>query len=154
MIFKILLPAAIVAFELCSCDPCNNLDCAASNYSGQFRIIKNSDSSDLVFGSKKLYDKDQIKFYSINNNNDTNYFDYKPVRFGGVGYDSILYVFLYPQTLSSVYLKLSDTDTDTLTMTFQSFKTKCCGKITEIDKLFYNGVSLITGTEGTRIIKK
>ena len=153
MTIKILLLTIIVTIGLFSCDPCKNLDCASSNYSGQFRIISKTDSSDLVFGSKKIYDKNEIKFYSINNN-DTTYFEYKAIKFGGDKYDSILYVYFYPQTFTNVYMRLSSTDTDTLTMTFKTFDTKCCGRITEIDKFLYNNLTQISGNVGTQVILK
>lgn len=90
-----------------SCNKCKNLDCAANNYSGQFRIVKIADGKDLVFGADKIYDKNQIKFYSLNGI-DTTFLDYKPIKFANSGYDSILYVNFLPK-IDIAYRKLRHT---------------------------------------------
>ena len=144
---------SLILLGLNSCDPCKNLDCASSNFYGQFRIVDKIDGKDLLFGSTKIYDKEKIKIYSVNSI-DTTFYDAEFIKFGGTNYDSILYVRFYPQIFNSVFLKLSDTDTDTLTMTFKIFDTKCCGTITQIDKFLYNSLMQIPGDLGTQEIKK
>jgi hypothetical protein len=145
----------IICFSLIlsSCDPCNNLDCITDNHFGQFRIVNKVDGKDLVFGPNQIYDKSKIKFYILNGN-DTTFFQYNPIKFSGNGYDSILEVRFYPETLTPVYMKLSDTDTDTLNVTYNTFKTKCCGTITEITKYRHNNSIDIPGNTGTQEIKK
>ena len=66
----------IVTAILSSCDPCDNLDCVSSDYYGQFRIISASTGNDLVFGPNKIYDKNQIRFYSLTAT-DTTFFNYE-----------------------------------------------------------------------------
>src|SRR5690349_19553827 len=108
----LLILTATIATLLFSCDPCSNLDCAASNYYGQFRIVSASTSKDLVFGPNRIYDKNQIKFYSLKTT-DTTFFDYQAIKFERAGYDSILQVHFYPQT-DVAYIRLSNGDIDTL----------------------------------------
>ena len=93
----LLFLTTTISTLLSSCDPCNNLDCASSNYDGQFRIVSAATGKDLVFGANKIYDKNQIKFYSLNAT-DTTFFEYQTIKFGGPGYDSVLHVRLSPQT--------------------------------------------------------
>jgi len=140
-------------FGFYSCDPCNNLDCLSSNYFGQFRIVSTSDGRDLVFGAGSRYNSKTIQFYSLNGN-DTSYYDYKPLRFPGCGHVSILYVYFYPETNKPVYMKLSDTDTDTLHLTYNAFKSRCCGIITSIQSFQYNNEAVIENGKGTLVLKK
>lgn len=108
--------------------------------------------ADLVFGTNRVYDKDQIRFYSLNGT-DTVFFGYKPIRFGGPGYDSILFVRFYPRA-DLAYLRLGNGDIDTLRITYQSGQTKCCGEITKITNFRYNNSVDIPGDKGTQELRK
>ena len=147
--------AFILTLTIISCNrnQCDNLDCISDTDFGQFRIVSKTDGKDLVFGSNAIYDPTKIKFYSLNGT-DTSFFQYLPTKFPGNGYDSILYVRFYPQTSKPVYMKLNNLDTDTLAITYNTFKTKCCGMITEIAKFKYNNTIDISGNNGTQEIKK
>jgi hypothetical protein len=133
-------------------DPCDNLDCIASNYNGQFRIVSATDGKDLVFGPTQIYDKDQIKFYSLTGT-DTTFFDYKTIRFPNTGYDSILHVRFFPKA-DIAYMRLSNGDIDTFSISYNSFNTRCCGTITEITNFRLNNSVDIPGKEGTQEIRK
>jgi len=135
-----------------SCDPCNNLECATDNYHGQFRIVSTTTGNDLVFGVNRVYDKNQIKFYSLKGI-DTTFFDYQTIKFGGSGYDSILYVGFYPQP-DVAYMRLSNSDIDTLNISYKTTKTRCCGTITEIINFRFNNAVDIPGDKGTQELKK
>ena len=135
-----------------SCDPCNNLDCLSDSYYGQFRIIRATDSGDLVFGPNKIYDKNQIRFYSLKGT-DTTFFDYQTIKFPNMGYDSILYIRFFPKA-DVAYMRLSNGDIDTLNLSYNTFNTKCCGTITEITNFRFNNSVDISGTNGTQEIKK
>lgn len=148
--FIILL--ATIATLLTSCDPCSNLDCATDNYYGQFRIVNATTRNDLVFGANRVYDKNQIKFYSLKGP-DTTFFDHQTIKFGGAGYDSILHVRFYPQT-DVAYMRLSNSDIDTLNISYKTTQTKCCGTITEITNFRYNNAVDIPGDRGTQELKK
>ena len=145
--------AFILTLMLTSCDPCRNLDCISDNYFGQFRIVSKAGGKDLVFGPNAIYNPKKIKFYSLNGT-DTTFFQYTPTTFSGKGYDSILYVRFYPEITTPVYIMLNNLDTDTLTITYNTFKTKCCGTITEIKQFRYNNIIDIPGDKGTQEIKK
>jgi hypothetical protein len=145
--------AFLFALTLNSCDPCGILDCISDNHFGQFRIVSKTDGKDLVFGPNAIYDQTKIKFYSLNGA-DTTFFQYAPAKFPGSGYDSILYVRFFPETTTPAYIKLNNLDTDTLTITYNTFKTKCCGTITEITKFRFNNSVDIPGNQGTQEIRK
>lgn len=136
-----------------SCDPCKNLDCVYDNHFGQFRIVSKTNGQDLVFGPNAIYDNTKIKFYSLSGT-DTTFFQYSATKSPGNGYDSILYIRFYPETSTPAYIKLNDLDTDTLTITYNSYGTKCCGTITEIIKYKYNNLTDIPGNQGTQEIRK
>jgi hypothetical protein len=147
-----LLILPFIGFLFYSCDPCKNLDCAADNYYGQFRIVRATDGEDLVFGPAKVYDKNQIQFYSIKGT-DTTLYDYKSIKFPGKDYDSILYVRFFPKA-DTAYLRLSNGDVDTLNISYNTFHTKCCGTITEITDFRLNNSVDIPGNQGTQEIRK
>jgi hypothetical protein len=150
-LFLFFLTATMVT-TLFSCDPCSNLDCASDNYYGQFRIVSASTGNDLVFGTNRVYDKNQIKFYSLKGT-DTTFFEYQTIKFGGTGYDSILYVRFYPQT-DVTYMRLSNGDIDTLNISYKTTQTKCCGSITEITNFRHNNAVDVPGDKGTQELKK
>jgi hypothetical protein len=143
---------ATIATLLSSCDPCRNLDCVSSNYDGQFRIVSASTGHDLVFGTNRLYDKNQIMFYSLKGT-DTTFLEYQAIKFGGTGYDSILHVRFFPQP-DIAYMRLSNGDIDTLGISYKTTKTRCCGTITEIRNFRYNNAVDIPGDKGTQELKK
>ena len=142
----------LTTFLFYCCDPCANLDCLTSDYYGQFRIISATDGKDLVFGPSKVYDKNLIKFYSLKGI-DTIFFDYQPILFRNIGYDSILHVNFYPEA-DIAYMRLSDGDVDTFRISYNTFGTKCCGNITEITNFRLNNSVDIPGDIGTQEIKK
>ena len=144
--------AATIVILLSSCNPCNNLDCAASNYDGQFRIVSASNGNDLVFGPNRVYERNQIKFYFLKGA-DTTFLACNAIKFGGTGYDSILYVRFYPQT-DVAYMRLSNGDVDTLHISYKTTQTKCCGTITKITNFRYNNAIDIPGDKGTQELKK
>lgn len=150
-IIRILFCLLLIA--LASCNPCNNLDCLYSNYNGQFRVMSKADNKDLVFGPASIYDKDSIKFFSLKNS-DTTLYETKAIRFPTTRYDdSILVVNFLPGTVTA-FIQLNSGDTDTLTMTYSSRDTKCCGTIVEIDNFKLNNSTDLGGNGETREIRK
>ena len=149
---KFFTVTIILALLFHSCDPCNNLDCLSDNYYGQFRIVRATDGKDLVFGPNKIYDKTQIKFYSLKGV-DTTFFDYQTIKFPNTGYDSILHVRFFPKA-DIAFMRLSNGDVDTLNISYNTFGTKCCGTITEITNFRFNNSVDIPGDKGTQEIKK
>jgi hypothetical protein len=141
-----------IGLFLSSCDPCANLDCMYDNYSGQFRIISATDGKDLVFGNHKTYDKDNIKFYTLNGT-DTSRFDYETKKLPGNGYDSILSVRFFPKS-DIAYMRLSNGDIDTFQISYRTTDSRCCGTITEITSYRFNNTINIPGSEGTQEIRK
>lgn len=136
-----------------SCDPCGLIKCAGNNFYGQFRIVDKATGSDLVFGTTAIYNKNQIRFFSLSGADTLNY-EYSTIKFGGNGYDSILYVRFYPLPGDIVFMKFSDTDIDTLNLSYNTASSKCCGTSTSITKFRYNNSVEFPGDEGTQEIKK
>jgi hypothetical protein len=106
----------------------------------------------LVFGLNKIYEKSQIKFYSLKGT-DTTFFDYKTTKFPNIGYDSILYVHFFPKT-DIAYMRLSNGDIDTLNVSYMTTDTRCCGTITKITNFRYNNIVDIPGDKGTQELRK
>jgi hypothetical protein len=119
---------------------------------GHFRIVSVITGQDLVFGSSRIYDKNQIKFYSLMAT-DTTFFNYQAIKIAGTGYDSVLRVRFYPSK-EVAYMRLSNGDIDTLNISFKSSKTKCCGTSTQITNFRYNNSVNIPGDKGIQELKK
>jgi hypothetical protein len=149
-LFKFALIAILSGVLFHSCDRCHNLDCP-TNYHGQFRIVSAIDGKDLVFGPNKIYDKDQIKFYSIKGA-DTTYFGFYTFKSPN-GYDSILNVLFFPKN-EIAYMRLSNGDVDTLTISYNTFETECCGITDNISNFRFNNSVDLPGDKGTQVIQK
>jgi hypothetical protein len=143
---------ALIALLLASCDPCRNLDCITSDYTAQLRLVGFQDGHDYIFGPNRLYDKDQIRFYALKGT-DTTFLEHHPVRAPGQGYDSIIHVLTvtFPEV---VYMRLTNTDTDTLRFTYSTRDTRCCGNITSISNLTVNNRQTVPVENGTLVISK
>jgi hypothetical protein len=150
--FKLIITVFLTTFFLSACDRCRYLDCATDNFYGTFRIVSKTNGSDLVFGSTSLYDKKQIRFYSLKGT-DTTFFDYQPISSQGAAYDSILAVTFFPMP-ATAFIRLSNGDIDTLALSYKTTDTKCCGRITEITKFVYNNFMELPGGQGTQELKK
>jgi hypothetical protein len=146
--FALLVILSEVLFH--SCDRCHNLDCP-SNYHGQFRIVSAMDGKDLVFGANKIYDKDQIKFYSVKGA-DTTYFGFSSIKVWNI-VDSVLFVRFYPIN-EIAYMRLSNGDVDTITISYDTFETSCCGVTHKISNFSFNNSVNLPDDKGTLEIKK
>jgi hypothetical protein len=135
-----------------SCDPCGKLDCISDSYNGQFRIVRSSDGQDMLFGSFSTLDKEKIRFYSLKGT-DTTYYQTKAIPYAGTGYDSILHVTFYPPG-NGAYIDLGNGDRDTLNITYQTKKIRCCGTITEITNFRFNNRVDLPGDKGVVELKK
>ena len=146
-----LIPTCL-SFALFASCTCAYLDCLSDNYSFQFDIVRASDSADLVFGRHRVYDKSEFRFYSLKGTDTTFY------KLNSHGYylnppeDSALSVWFYPAT-DTAYMRFNNTDIDTLVMSFDTRKTKCCGTITEITDFRINDKVVPRGREGALVIK-
>jgi hypothetical protein len=146
--FSVILLLIILA----ACDPCKNLDCITSNYAAQFRIVSTATGKDLVFGPAAVYDVTKIKVYALRNS-DTVFFEAKALNVRGAGYDSVLYVNFFPES-GLAYLRLNNADTDTLSLDFKRYTSKCCGDITEIGNFKFNNIKDLGGNSEVRVIGK
>ena len=145
-----MLCSGLILFFL-ACDECRNLDCISSDLDGNFRIISDTSGKDLVFGPDKIYNKDSIRFFSINGT-DTVVFRPEAVPVVGTP-DSALRVFFHP-TYATAYMLLSDGDVDTLAITSESYDTDCCGRITNIKNFRFNTSVDIPGQQVVHELRK
>jgi hypothetical protein len=149
---KFIIAISITGLLFHACD-CSKVDCSPPDENfANFRIVSANDGTDLVFGPNKIYDKNQLQFYTINGS-DTSFFENKLIKYPGVGYDSLIYVF-FPDAPGAAFIKLSNADTDTLDMTYQTVKTECCGSTKVIANYRYNNSIDIPGTSAIQEIKK
>ncbi|MBK9270709.1 MAG: hypothetical protein IPM48_03860 [Saprospiraceae bacterium] len=133
---KFLL-AIIVLFTLSGC--CRYVDCLSDDYFAKLVVKDQRDSSDLIFGDGRVYNRSGIKCYSILGL-DTTFYVIALKEYDSSISDSILSIKLFPEIHENVYIKWDNTDVDTLLAQYHSFDTNCCGNITEISKMNINGV--------------
>jgi hypothetical protein len=117
-----------------SCDYCSTIDCSPGSLPVAFRLLNQTGDTDLVFGTASSYQKDSIRFYTLDGS-DTIGLQYQPSILGN---DSVLLVNISLETITNVYMELNAFDTDTFRVTYRSFNEKCCGAYTQIDSLRYN----------------
>lgn len=131
------------------CNRCGKFDCANNDNMAQFRIVSAADGKDLLFGPNKIYDSQNIKFYSVKGT-DTTFFD--SVATPRLT-DSVLMVGFFPIP-NVAYIRLNNIDTDTLYMSSYTYRHKCCGSITKIDKFTHNTNSNFHSKGGIYELKK
>ena len=144
--------ALVLMLLVTACDPCRNLDCVFNDYSGSFRLVRASNNSDLVFGSQKQYTPNQISFFSVRSG-DTTFFEHHATYRAGAGYDSVIEVRFLPNT-DTAFIRLGNSDVDTLKLTYNTYNTRCCGTITEVKNFRFNNAADLGGSRGVRTIAK
>src|ERR1035437_7326462 len=148
-----ILIIIILTLTFVSCSPCSFLDCISSNYSLSFRIVSVADGTDLVFGRKRIYDRNLFRFYSLKGIDTTFYALTCTGYYLNAPEDSVMHIQFYPM-IDTAYMRLSNGDIDTPAMSFNTYKTKCCGTITDIINFRLNDKIDLPGNKGTQIIKK
>ncbi len=145
-----VLLCAMVSFFY-ACDPCASLDCSTGKTNIQFSFVSTVTGKNLVFGPNKMYDTSQIKFYALKGR-DTNYFNFYSYLNANNSNDTALQIDFYSK-IDTAYVRLNSTDTDTLTFSFKSYDTKCCGNLTDIITVRYNTMQAVTN-QGVLEIRK
>ena len=143
---------AIIATVISSCDFCENIRCDYVPPDGHFRIVSAATGQDLVFGPTGIYDKNEIKFYSLVVT-DTTFIDYQAENIGGAGFDSVLEVHFHPSQ-EVAYMRLNNGDIDTLNISYRTSEHRCCGTNTLITNFRYNNTVDIPGDTGIQVLKK
>ncbi len=134
-----------------ACSICGAVDCNTDNYNGQFRIVSATNGSDLLFGPTRIYDKNLIKFYTLEGT-DTTFLNVQLTDFGSAMRDTILDVNFFPEA-EMAFMQLSDGDVDTFNISYNTFDSKCCGPITAITNFRFNNTIDIPNTGILQIMK-
>lgn len=150
--FFIVTFTSLIVTLISSCT-CAFLDCVSDDYYFQFDIVRATDSADLVFGRHRVYDKREFQIYSLKGT-DTTFYELRPFGYEhNPPEDSLLTVNFYPPA-DTAYMQLSNGDMDTLAMSFETIKTKCCGTIERISNYRLNNKIDLPGSEGKQLIIK
>ena len=147
-----ILSLAVLVMLLDSC--CfGNRKCKSDYNSVRIRIL-NSGGQDLVFGPSRIYDKNSIRFYSLNGT-DTVHHRCEPGPNAIPGYDSLLYVDFDYSKQENVYVLLSSSDIDTLKLAYPVVDASpCCPDYSNVNTVSYNNNVLQTPNSGITIIYK
>jgi hypothetical protein len=151
---KIFFVLLIPLMTITSCCLTGDRKCYQGNNSAIFRILSGSNGQDLVFGPSGIYDKNLIKFYSINGI-DTIFHYYGAGPNPNPGQDSLLFVTFDHRKKDTVYVLLNNSDTDTLYLKYQMVDgAPCCPDYSQIYPSKYNKTFLQTMSGGITIINK
>lgn len=143
----------ILLLTLTSC--ClGNRKCNQDYNSSRFRIVDKTSGNDLVFGSNKIYDKYFITFYSLNGT-DTIFHHYGAGPNPNPGQDSLLFVVFDYRKKEMVFVRLSNTDIDTLSLSYPIVDASpCCPDYTSAKPTSLNNNYLEQITGGITILRK
>ena len=120
---------------------------------GTFKFVNDSNKQDILFGSNKIYDPRQLKFYSIEKN-DTIFFK-NTIQVRESSSDSLVEVIFFPKVNSPVFIAFSENEIDTLLVSYQIEERECCYDIEKIIKYQYNQVDYnVINSQVTSFIKK
>lgn len=97
-----------------SCDPCLSMRSCADTFS--FKIVDRLSGQDLIFGTSPIYSSDSV--YLL-----TNLQGYAG-SFSRIDNNKFLSTLLIPT--DTLFLRLTSTDTDTLFLSYDYVKNKCC----------------------------
>jgi hypothetical protein len=139
-----LLFIGIGLLGLIGCDNCNKLDCVTAFDTFQFKYVSKR-NEDLVGGTTKKYNVDDIKVYSTTAENrkiDAHIYVYNL----STPDLSVVEVYLNSNE-ERFFLEMKGTITDTLDFRFNEHHSKCCGTITRIQAIRLNGVESILPLE-------
>jgi hypothetical protein len=149
-IYSAMLMFAIIFW---GCSKCNKVICPSEPGDNiRFSILNKNNNTNLVFGPSAIYDKNKIRFYYLAGA-DTINISYQPAAFSGSNTDSVLFV-LFDKTLTTdAYCKLSNSDVDTLQVSFKTEEQDCCGPVTSLTSIRYNNTILDAGASTKTIYK-
>ncbi len=121
-----------------SCCFITSSKCILSEYSATFKIVDRVTERDLIFGQFKRYDLDSIKLFSLSGN-DTIFYNLYGSSYTGSTQDSLMYSTFNYTRVSTVFVKLSSSDIDTLSLRYQIIDPKsCCEECSYPDLVSYN----------------
>ncbi|ABG59634.1 hypothetical protein CHU_2376 [Cytophaga hutchinsonii ATCC 33406] len=127
------------------CDPDQDIVC--------FRIL-NAAGEDLVFGPSKVYDKDSIQFFSLNGADTVKQSLITDGSYLQGCSNSLLIDFNSATKNGPVYVRLNDSDIDTLNIYYERFDGgKCCGAYRIVHATTYNNKN-IEVIQGFAVLKK
>lgn len=131
-----------------------NRKCNQNNNTAAFRILSATTGTDMVFGPGKIYNKDSIRFFSLTGT-DTIYHHYGASHNPNPGGDSLLYVSFDYRNFNVAYIRLNNSDVDTLNLDYKLMDgSSCCPDFKAVYPLSVNNRNIDRLTGGISVIKK
>jgi hypothetical protein len=127
--------------------------CAQDSYSSRFRIVEGTTGHDLIFGMNNIYDKDQIKMYSLSGT-DTIHHMCEPGPNPNPGEDSLLYADFDYRRFETVFISLKTAVVDTIDVRYPSVEVRCCPDYRTVELISYNNLPLHKVDGGIIVIEK
>ena len=129
-------------------------ECKQDYTSSRFRVVNSLNGQDLVFGPAKFYDKDFIKFYSLDGA-DTVFHHYVAGPNSEPGQDSLLFVDFDYRKQNIVFIRFTNSDIDTLNLIYELVDASpCCPDYSIVKPISLNNKPLEVTTGGVALIKK
>ncbi len=131
-----------------------NRKCQINNFIIYFRLVDKSTNNDLLYGPSKLYNKDDLKLYTIKGIDTIT----EKVYFSAsntINGDSLVYAFINYTNYENLYLKLNNVDVDTIATTYNVIdKSSCCDDLIETSFIKFNNTDIATPVNGVYTLKK
>ncbi|MDA3615392.1 hypothetical protein [Polluticaenibacter yanchengensis] len=135
-VYLFIISVSVIFF---SCDNCRYLECAVSNLAINISLTEKLTGKDLLFGPDAKYDAENVIFYSVENR-DTILHSKDIFKFPKTNYDTIIQVSLLKNS-EKVYVQWEAGKVDSFDISYQSYRSRCCGVLTGIQTLLYNKVN-------------
>ena len=145
---KLIVLVFTLFIVIVSCGKEVYCDCIGENPDIYIRIINEKDSTDLLFGETNIYSSKEISAYTLDSNSSID-LDVRTLNYGGGVSDSILVLENPDFTFSSVILDYGNLDVDTLTISFETLESECCGVIRRVNSVLHNGIESYDGSIST-----
>lgn len=123
----------ILLFVISACEECRYANCPTKYDGIQFSLVSKT-GKDLLCGSTKRYEVDQIGVFSLN---DEGKKVYSPISVElKTETNSVVAVILASD--KQAFLEVTNVVTDTMKFEFRANTSKCCGTYAELTKVFLN----------------
>ncbi len=129
----------LILFIAQSCSEFCEGECLEESYL-PLRILDSADSTDLIFGTNKVYDFEKIKFYNISGT-DSIFFQAEKRQYSNSELEGVLNIDHEKFTASQILIDFGNSDIDTLELNFGSFD--CChAEIRFLNMVSHNGITV------------
>jgi hypothetical protein len=149
---NVFFTITILSVHSCIDKPCEDSGGVCNDtYESLFRVVSISTGKDLVYGPDKIYNSSAVSMF-FKTGTGISYATCEPYGLIKDGYDSVL-LFHLASIVDTLYMKLENTDVDTLLLSYGAREGKCCS-YNSIKEISFNGSNFLPNYNGTVEFRK